>query len=321
MRRNNKEVPKVIENKFGTDVVDWSGKNVIYHCPFCQEHGKTYDESGKLWVHTEKFIFQCFRCGTTGKIDLKLGDYDLSEPLIEDSQLISTLTDIVRSGHDEIDLSPRFEYEISNQITVPGDDYYNYLTSRGITEYLIRYYDIRVGSIFSKYRRRVIVPNQIEYRDGICYTDMFVARTIENEGKRYLNPYGENKSRAVFNLHRIPKGSPIIICEGVFTAMSAGLNAVATYGKTVSDIQLTKILNNEPESIYVNLDSDARAEAIKLCRRIRRRGYDGKLYITSMPEGKDASDLGHARFMQLLSQSEEFDENMMKIKNILMSLD
>jgi len=131
-----------------------------------------------------------------------------------------------------------------------------------------------------------------------------------------LNPFGENKRKCVFNLHRIPTGSPIIITEGVFSAMAAGNSAVATYGKYVSDIQLRQILNKKPSVIYVALDPDALKEATELCERILKKSPNTPVHLVNMPDGKDPSDLEHASFMQILLQSYRYT----KASNLLLSI-
>lgn len=305
MKSYKYEVPKVIKDMFG-DPIGWSGKNAIYYCPHCIENVGKPDNKGHLWVHIEKLVAHCFRCGYSARIENTIGGYNLSESkLLTDEEKASLLEDALNP--QEWDQGePRFLYKIPEERPQVGTPYYDYLISRGVSEFEMQYYDIRVGSIFNKYYGRVVVPNNVE--DGVL-TDMFVARTIyPTEPRRYLNPPGENKSRNVFNLSRIPEDTPIIICEGVFTAISAGPQSVATYGKHVSDLQIEMILRKKPSCIYVNLDEDASKNATALARRIVKFGYSGDIYIVHNPEGKDASDLGRAGFLEYLRRAEKFED-------------
>ena len=148
-------------------------------------------------------------------------------------------------------------------------------------------------------------------------TDMFVARYIREipkdaQGKdmipRYLNPFGDNRRKCVFNLHRIPKGVPIIITEGSLTAISAGSNAIATYGKYVTDSQLKTILSNQPSSIYVNLDPDAYESAVALCDKLLRM-TSVPIYLVVLPDDKDANDLGHEDYMKYIINAKQYTKN------------
>lgn len=324
MSRNVK-VPPQISLRFGEDFTAVSGKNLIYHCIFCEEKGNTPDTSGKLYIHTEKLVYHCFRCGSKGSVQTAVKGYHLDK-VYTNSDIVEALEGILKKedNSSRVDLI----YSIPKLKPYANPEAYNYLVNRGITPSMMDRYNIRVGSVVSKYKDRIIIPNIVsEDEDGNDVTDMFVARYIKEVPKdiftgrplfgKYLNPFGENKSKSVFNLHNIDKGKPVIITEGVFSALSAGPSAVATYGKYVSDIQLKRILNNKPREIYVALDSDAYPEAVKLCHRIKRWSPYTIVKLVRMPDGVDPSDTGFVEFMKILKKSELFDKSSNLILEIL----
>lgn len=303
--------PRIFE-KFGDDYITTSGSEILYCCPYCEEVKGTPDLKGNLYVNNNSLLYFCQRCGSRGHINDRPKGYDF-EKTPNNPELVSLLESVVLPS-PELDL-----YEIPDLVPTEGDRFYDYLVDRDISPQMISYYNIRKGSVASKYKGRVIVPNQLISKDGKQYTDMFVARYIgeipkDPNGKplfpKYLNPYGENKRSVVFNLHRIPVGAPIIITEGVFTAISAGRNAVCTYGKYVTDIQINKILSKRPSSIYVNLDGDAYDRSLELCKRISYKS-SAKLYIVRFSETEedtaDANSIGHSKYMRYLSKAKPYN--------------
>lgn len=313
--------PRIIE-KFGDDVVsDNSYPELVYCCPYCEEVKGTPDLKGNLYVNNNNLKYFCQRCGSRGYVgdSVKGYTFEIDPTSVEMAEL---LDDILKPD-DSID----YCYEIPNLRPIEGTDAYTYLINRGFTDGLIRYYDIRVGSVVSKYKNRIVIPNDVVYtEDGRCFTDMFVARYFREIPKdpithkdlipKYLNPFGDNRRKVVFNLHRIQPHQPIIISEGCITSISAGLNSVATYGKYVTDVQLYQILSKEPSCVYVGLDPDAYDTAINLCKRIQRL-CSIPVYIVNLPDGEDANSLGHRKYMEYLNKSKPFNDVELKIYEIL----
>lgn len=112
----------------------------------------------------------------------------------------------------------------------------------------------------------------------------------------------------------------LIINEGPINSIIAGRDSIATYGKFVSDIQLSMILKKKPKSVYVSLDTDARDKAEKLCSRIVSLS-DAKVYLVELPEvwddekqkmkGLDASDLGKDKYEYYLSIARLYESSSM----------
>lgn len=299
-----------ILNKFGTDPVGTTGDEIIYLCPFCEENGKTEDTKGHLYVNNRNLLYFCHRCGSKGKVSQSSVRYEY-DPIPSDMEMFELLDSVVGDSYErpEEDWFP-----IPPDLVEPTSKCGTYLTNRGVTPDVVRLYSIRQGTR-GRQALRVIVPNRIETVGGREFTDMYVARYCDDiprnaKGKaafpKYLNPPGADKNKVVFNLHRIPKGSPIILCEGVFSAISAGRNAVAIYGKTISRDQLSMILSNSPSKLYVCLDPDARREALSLCHRLCRTSAV-PVYNVELPEGHDPNSLGHGAFMRYLVSTERFD--------------
>lgn len=309
-------IPIQILETFGYDVVHQSGKELVYICPYCRERNGTPDQRGHLYVNVDNLTYFCQRCGAKGylgHVDVK--GYDFT-PNPSDPELMKQIGEIIGREEEKDhlysleDSRPLWEFDGSKYET----DAIEYLENRGFGFDTIVYYGIRLGNFYSRYRNRVIIPNEITTIDGIDYTDMFVGRAfadvgVDKKGRpypKYVNPAGDNRRRSVFNLHRIEKGSPIVITEGCITSMSAGSNAVATYGKYVTDIQLKRILGKRPSLVYVALDPDALDVAEELCKRISRLDTV-PIKLVVLPDGEDANSLGHLEFMRYVDQARDWD--------------
>lgn len=304
-----KVVDPRIYNRFGADFVGRAGDELIYLCPFCEDNGKTPDTKGHLYVNTKNYLYFCQRCGAKGYVGPSEVEYEF-DPIPTDEELYGLLEDAL--GRDD---SSERVFPIPPNLVDPQSDAGIYLSNRGITPDIVEYYSIRQGQ--GRYMDRVIVPNVVTHDpyEDTDVTDMYVGRYIreipvDSEGHqafpKYVNPIGANKSHIVFNLHRIPKGDPIVICEGVFSAISAGKRAVAIYGKSISDRQLQMILANSPSMVYVCLDPDARREAGRLCYRLSAR-TSAPIFDVRLPDGHDPNSLGTDAFMGYLTSTRRFD--------------
>jgi hypothetical protein len=161
----------------------------------------------------------------------------------------------------------------------------DYLTARGVTEWMIEKYGFGIGKEGKLYGR-IILP---VYRDGkLVY---YQARAIEGEPK-YLNPpLSHNclgKSEVVGYLDLVKPGDPIAITEGLFSAIGAteitGYQGVAVLGKTVSDSQLMQIVTKEPGKCLLMLDSDVPSSSVRAeARKLRAWGLDVDIHWS--PDG------------------------------------
>jgi len=294
------DIPPVIVSEFGSDYVKMSSTDeIIYRCPFCFKLRGDYDKKGHLYIHMKKLVYFCHRCGARGSLISK--EFD-SDTILETREKFE---DLLLSFVNKDVKECRYPYYIPSLYPYFSELAHSYLVSRGVTNDLQRFYDIRIGAIASDMFGRIIIPNIVHKTN---YTDIYVGRSYVGHGKyKYKMPVNAPRGKAVFNLHRIKLGSPIIITEGVFSAISAGKNAVATYGKYVSDYQMKLILGNKPSTVFVCLDTDAFDTATKLCDRILSQSRV-EVRLVELPEDQDPSDLGHEKFLDYLSNSKPYSK-------------
>lgn len=292
---------QVIVDNLGDDYVTATEGNVAYHCPFCDEDGDTHTDK-KLYINTNNMKYICFRCGRHGTFKF----LDRLQSNSEVYDILEGMFDISGESLSEEEDDPELFY-IPKHKPVEGTVAYDYITSRGITQEDIDFYDIRVSDLSQpQLYGRFIIPNKVQ---GKVFTDMFVARTYLNDPTRYKNSMGAKRNKIVFNLHRIPDNPPcIIINEGAINSIVAGRLSVATYGKFVSEEQIKMILSKNPKSIYCSLDTDAYKYTMKLCKRLKQLKPHLPVYIVELPEGKDACDLGRDAYMKCVLESKEYKD-------------
>ena len=145
------------------------------------------------------------------------------------------------------------------------------------------------------YGNRVIIPSYDE--NGIL--NYFVGRSFMNDKMKYKNP---NVSRDIVPFEWFIAWSyPIVLCEGVFDAISIRTNAIPMLSKKPSKSLLTKIFQEQVKTIYIALDDDAKKDAYYLSEFFKDFGIDSK--VVNLPKNKDPNDLGFEQMTVLIGDT------------------
>lgn len=305
-------IPYQILATFGPNYLEGNQDKheIRYYCPVCGDRRGKPDTKGKLYVNTKSLKYHCFLCGYSGQIG-KSTKYDINKIYGEDKtqdteELIHNIKDVLSEDKSIYTLKIPHDSVMSSESAV------NYLLSRGFTYDQMEYYDMRVGNLNSEFGR-IIIPNQVYKK---VYTDFYSARSFIGQSPKYHNPKKE-KSSVVFNLHRVPDESPIIIVEGALTAVAAGKHAVATLGKYITAEQASKIAIKHPSKVYVNYDYGAEEYSLRACRILRKVLPSTPIYNVFMKDDRDAADLTHDEYVECLSNAVEYNPLFDSIESIL----
>jgi DNA primase len=275
------------------------GNELAFYCPFCNHHKQ------KLQVNTETQKWHCWTCNSGGK---KLTS--LLRKLDVDRNTIS----IIREIYGDSNYNPQQEdVETKVYISLPKEyislneppkgfnpEYkqaINYLTQRGITQKEIVKYNIGYCKD-GLYARRVIIPSYNS--DGSL--NYFISRSYyQDEKMKYKNP-PISKNIICFE-SQINWKEPIILCEGVFDAITIKRNAIPLLGKFPSKQLVEKIFMSGVSNIVISLDNDAINEALKAAEYFRKNGINVRMMYL---KDKDAAEMGYDRFYDELTKTTQF---------------
>jgi DNA primase len=288
------------------------GNELAFYCPFCNHHKQ------KLQVNTETQKWHCWTCNSGGK---KLTS--LLKKLDVDRKTISLIREIYGDSNynpqneDEgtkVFISLPKEFKPLNEVPKGFDPEYkhaiHYLTERGITEKDIIKYNIGYCTE-GLYARRVIIPSYNS--DGSL--NYFVSRSYYRDEKmKYKNP-PISKNVICFE-SQVNWKEPIILCEGVFDAITIKRNAIPLLGKFPSKQLVEKIFMSGVNDIIISLDNDAMTEALKAAEYFRKNGINVKMMYL---KDKDAADMGYENFYEELKKTKEFNSEellLMKINQL-----
>ena len=314
------------------------GNQIRINCPFCTEYSndlKLYigSKHPELW-----FCFRCKNSGNPNKFiqmyegvnyqDAKntlelYGVEDkpmskLAEKYGEDldpQEYLYMMTMGLHEMRDEDEevckKPPKFlqgYLPLSQDFTPRAEPLRQYLYSRGVSEYQIDRHCIGYvvdGHMTTLTGTQVPIKNHVVF---LTYNDRgeyvyWNTRSIDpnNFIKTFNAPSGEGeygKADVIFNLNNAKNQDNIILCEGVFDALTFSDNGIATFGKKVSKEQVRLLEENliPEQKLYIFLDTDAIDESIELAEVLRR----DNTYIVVNPTDLDPSDLGTKRALDIL---------------------
>lgn len=233
----------------------------LFTCPRCDK-GK----EPKLYVNSEKGLFNCFRCGFAGPIS-RLRNYPEIYSQVEDRESLSVFkklqNNLTRQYKQNSELLKQLKpfREISKE-----DPQFEYLLSRGWDEDIINCYDILVSDN-AHYTDRVFIT--IDNKDGD--TVFYTGRTIlPNVSPKYLNSVA--KKDFVF-LAKTPVDDyytdNAYICEGIFDAFKLP-GGIALLGKTLAkDQHISMFAALRPKkNIFICLDPGTVRETKALAKEL-----------------------------------------------------
>jgi len=170
----------------------------------------------------------------------------------------------------------------------------NFLNHRGLNEIDIKKY--KMGFCDNGvYQNRIIVPSY----DDNGLLNYFVGRSFMGDNMKYKNP---NVSRDIIPFdYFIAWKYPIVLCEGVFDAISIRTNAIPMLSKKPPRSLLQKIFEKKVKTIYIALDDDAKKDAYRLSEFFRDFGIDTK--VVNLPKDKDPNDLGFDKMTDLIDNT------------------
>lgn len=291
--------------------------NRKYHCPFpdCPTHGTskrkleidilTDSEGNNRWA--------CWVCGNKGRtvrsLFRKIG---ATSSQLKDLSTIIVRTD--REDQDTTEFDGVLPVEYKFLLDVKKSDILAkhamlYLKKRGVTEQDIIKYQMGYCEE-GPYAERIIMPSF----DSSGKINFFVGRSFDPEVRlKYKYPQA-SRDIIPFEMY-INWNVPVVLCEGGFDMLAIKRNAIPLLGKSITPKLMKKLVESKIQKVYVALDKDAIAMALKHCETLMSLGK--KVFLVEM-EDKDPSSMGFEAFLSLIQQVEPLTTN--KLLKYKMSL-
>ena len=228
--------------------------------------------------------------------------YSLFKKINADSRYFSELKDIVfiPTQKDEkeskviVSLPREYQSLSSKSKSLFYKHAINFLKQRGISEIDIKKHKMGFCDD-GVYQNRIIIPSY----DDNGLLNYFVGRSFMGSGMKYKNP---NVSRDIIPFDWFIAWSyPIVLCEGVFDAISIRTNAIPMLSKKPSKSLLRKVFEKKVKTIYIALDDDAKKDAYRLSEFFKDFGIDAK--VVNLPKDKDPNDLGFQQMNDLIGKT------------------
>lgn len=247
-----------------------------FNCPssYC---GSDVDKFN-LGYNSELHIFHCWKCKYKGFVTRLISDFGSLDE-VEKAKLI-----FPKSPKHTVANTVKEKPQVKEDPTCKLPDGFIPLTERKSSNYYkraIRYlFNRKVDwDTIKKYnigyteegprKFRIIIPsynkeNQINYYEARSY--------ISSVKPTYLKPDSPNKEDIIFNVKNINFNFPVYLVEGVFDMFPVP-NSVPLLGKTISDLLLDKLVENQTK-VIICLDEDAKKDAYNLYYRLDGLGLD-----------------------------------------------
>ena len=276
--------------QYGSPVTD-----LRVNCPFCETRYGKVDRGYKLHVSLSKETCHCFRCDygsswiglvmdTTGMEYVHALGELYHVPRAKSGEAIKDLISLKSVdgnyiGIGEINLPKGFRPLASTYGHGLAHRARNYLRKRGFnvnhwTRYNLGVCPDMIG--------RVIIPVE---------GDFWQARALYSfVHPKYMSPKTEAR-HYLFNFQALDLYEEVVVCEGAFSAMAVGWNAVALLRSKATDEQIDRLVGSDISKFVVALDADVHDKAVELAHRLSRGGK--QVDIWRYAEGDPADGGGH----------------------------
>lgn len=315
-----------------------SSQEIYMDCPFCGKRNKFYISPRGQWIcfHCEtkggsvtSFVMQYDECSykeaqqilkeynykDTGGVAFK---HDESVSLFDSLTKLSLKKEKLESIKSCPNKPTNLKYLSQNLQNPEANPYLWYLYKRHVSLDQIKQFKIGYvteGKVKRHNQKPLIVKNCVVFPTFNSKGQMIYWNTRSIELHPYIksiNAFSEpgqySRKDLFWNMDKIDHNSYMVICEGVFNALTCctyPYTGIATFGKAITDSQVNLMIRVNPDRYYIFLDNDAKKQELELAKRLSRSGvpYD-RIRIVNNPFGaKDANDLGSKMVKKLLDQA------------------
>lgn len=281
-------IDKWMQSRLGDTTYAKNGQEVRVNCPFCFARIGREDSGRHMYVSLTKPVAHCFRCSWKGhhvSLVMSVDGCSYVEAIrhMEQPPTNIGLFDALYSARGLVQ-APAMEmrrprgfvpmYDTSQECS--QYEYcavYNYLLSRNVPDVLLHE---NFGYVPGTQRAWILVD-----------AGWWQGRLIVHGEPKYLSPPWP-RGASLWNAKALDTFDDIVICEGVFSALAVGDNAIALCGKTMSDAQAARLVNANVSSYTLLLDSGAEESAYTMAKILTYTGFAGELSIQYMLEGDPA---------------------------------
>lgn len=231
-------------------------------CPLCGGE--------KLWLgyNVRGRYFNCYNHGYASKWQLFRAWF----PTEDTKMLLQSIDDVVVVEEDEAH-SGMYLPPSPTHLLSESKLHWDYLKSRGLNPQLLQArYGVRALCTDTewKYQNRVFFP--VANKQGRPVS--WLTRTIlPQKDYRYLTAPHSNEAQSIKTLlygeQFVTHFDTVIICEGVFDALRVGRNALATFGKNITNEQFDKIKQYQRRIICFDSEVDTQEQAKQLAIRLQ----------------------------------------------------
>lgn len=295
----------------------------VADCPLC---GK----SQHFYISRKTQLWDCKKCGEYGSIYKLLRllnkSYLLEGSSVEVKERIESIRGMMQEvvSNDGVELSvlPIKKMPVGWKVSEKSTPY---LLGRGITPEDCKRYNIGATNMFSKYDNYVLIP---VYDGGKIrgFIGRYGAKSVPEGKLRYNNSRDTEFSELMFGYDEIVDGTiTVILVEGIFDkiAVDKALNlwddeeikCVCTFGKKISDRQITKLMLKGVTNVILLYDFDA-------IKEIKKYGLElEKHFVTSITytNKKDIDECTREEALEVfthLQSPKEFNEDVIgKLKH------
>jgi len=277
---------EVISRLLGQPKVE--GSESLFFCPYCS-YGKK-----KLSINFTKMKFKCWNCGKGGNNLIRIVFDFGSEQVIEYAKAYFFVGGGITKYNLLLKEEPKLLEPFKN-LTVEKllsscyddeDKHVLYLKSRGLTERdFIFWKPYTVKEDY--YKDFVFFPSY----NTMFNQDYYIGRDITDQGKyKYKTPNKILKDSILFNEYNIDWDKSINLVEGIFDAISCGINSIPLLGSELdTEGKLFEKLCFSESDIYLILDGDAREKAFSMIEKFLK--HDVRVKYVQIPYDKDPGKL------------------------------
>jgi len=280
-----------------------SKDNYAFHCPVCN-HRKPKLEVKLPTNNIGENPWECWVCAGRGTKMKGKSIKTLLERLKVPEKKAKQVLKYIHKGLEKsykveertIALPSTFRRLIDgSKSSIPVQRIIKYLNSREIYEADILRYNLGYHAS-GKHQGKLIVPSY----DSNNVLNYYITKGIKPGS--YLKPdFDEN---IIFFENLINWREPIVLCEGVFDAMTVKRNAIPVIGKKLPVLLQNKLITAKVQDVYLAYDADAKKETISYSRDLKALGINVHQVLLDIG---DPNEKGFRGMRELIRTSSEFD--------------